>query len=48
LRDENKKKNSGDKEEDPETRKKRKRLEKLDRKINGLSKSHAKEGVVKM
>lgn len=35
-------------EEDPEARKKRKRLEKLDKKIKGLAKKHEKEGGVKM
>lgn len=33
---------------DPETRKKQKRLEKLDKKIKSLSKRHEKEGTVKM
>jgi len=35
-------------DEDPEVRKKRKRLEKLDRKINGLKKDHVKKGKVVM
>lgn len=36
------------KDENPEARKKRKRLEKLDKKISTLGKKHEREGVVKM